>query len=64
MKRFALNWFKGYQMFDFHFWPHRVTAYMSGWRRGTKHFSMIGFTLFYLRVEFFVFWKYEGNYWR
>lgn len=62
-KYLALNWFKGYKCFDVHFWPGRSTVYLDGGERSERFFTMIGFTLFYLRVELFILYRFEGRRW-
>ena len=62
-KHIVLNWFKGYDDFDLHYWSPRELVFLDGDERNTKMVTMIGLTIFYFRIELFFEWNYRGKCW-
>lgn len=62
-KYLTFNWFKGYQMFDVHFWKPQP-RYLTDSEHHSKMIMMFGVTLFYFRLELFINWAHKGSCWR
>lgn len=63
-KYITLNTFKGYSLFDFHFWSPQDRYFSHGSENNSKRICMIGATILYFRVELFFEWGHKGNCWR
>ena len=63
-KHIVLNYFKGYECFDIHYWSPRKIVFLDGEERNSKTLTMIGLTIFYLRIELFLEWSHYGKCWK